>query len=154
MLTGVKVCDAMTTKPVTVPSTLRIDKCAQLMAEHHVGSLLVSEGGKVVGIFTEQDVVRKCVALGLQPWSVHAKDVMSFPLITIRPEEDVFEALRMMADHNVRHLAVRDDRDRFVGFITGKDILKIQPQLFELLAERIQLREANRKPLKTIRMSR
>ena len=145
MLTGVKVGDAMTEKPVTVPSTLRIDKCAQLMAENHVGSLLVGEDGKVVGMFTERDIVRKIVAKGVQPWSVHAKDVMETKLVTIRPDEDVFEALRTMADYNIRHLVVKNADGKFVGFITGKDILKIQPQLFEILSEKIELREMERK---------
>ena len=145
MRTGVKVCDAMTQKPVTVSPDLRIDKCSELMAENHVGSLLVGENGKVVGIFTEQDVVRKCVAKGLQPWGVKARDIMEKTLVTIGPEEDIFEALRTMADYNIRHLPVMDDDKNFVGFITGKDILKIQPQMFEILTEKIKLREENRK---------
>ena len=145
METGIKVCEAMTQKPVSISVDTRIDKAAELMAQEHVGSMLVKDAGRIVGIFTEQDVVRKCVAKGLQPWSVKARDVMETNLITVSPDEDVFEALSIMADYNVRHLPVKDKDKGIVGFITGKDILKIQPQLFELLTDRIHLREQEEK---------
>ena len=62
MKTGYKVGDAMTTKPVTVSQETTLQECANLMLEHHVGSLLVRDNGSILGIITEQDMVRKGMA--------------------------------------------------------------------------------------------
>lgn len=63
---------------------------------------------------------------------------------TIGPEKDIYDAIVLMRDKNVRHLPVMS-KSTMVGFLTGKDVLKFQPQLFEVLADRIELREIERK---------
>lgn len=146
MKTGYKVCDAMTEKPVTVSPNASLQQCAKLMAQEHVGSLLIKEGNKVVGIITEQDIVRKSVVKNELPSNKKAKDIMETNLMTISPEKDVFDALTAMRDYNIRHLPVMDD-ETLVGFVTLKDILKLQPELFELLLDKFELREEERKPV-------
>ena len=64
MQTGIKVCDAMTEKPVTVSSKTSLKECSQLMLKQHVGSLLIKDEKEIRGIITEQDIVRKAVAMG------------------------------------------------------------------------------------------
>ncbi|MFQ5475308.1 MAG: cyclic nucleotide-binding/CBS domain-containing protein, partial [Candidatus Nanoarchaeia archaeon] len=105
----------------------------------------VGEDGNIVGLVTEQDIVRKSVASGLNCTRTPLKAVMSTDLHTISPDRDIFEALTLMSEKNVRHVPVTDKKGGLVGYITGKDILKLQPQLFEILVDKIELREQERK---------
>lgn len=145
MKTGVNVSDAMTNKPVTLLATSSVEECSRIMAVKHVGSIIVESEGELVGIVTEQDIVRKAVASNLNAADTPLKAVMSKIKHTITPDKDVFDALKKMGDKNVRHLPVTDKKGKLVGYITGKDILKLQPQLFDILAEKIELREQERK---------
>ncbi|MBW3003980.1 CBS domain-containing protein [Candidatus Woesearchaeota archaeon] len=144
MKTGIQVAEAMTEVPVSVSPDTYLDECAKLMARMHVGSLIVKQGDDFLGIVTEQDFVRKAMAKNLPADLTKVKQIMKSELITISPEKDIFEALELMGEENIRHLPVVDGK-RFIGFITGKDILKIQPSLFEILADKIELREEERK---------
>ena len=145
MKTGYKVGDCMTMHPVTVQKETTLKQCADIMADKHVGSLLVEDKGKIAGIVTEQDMVRKGIAKLLDPAKTPISEVMEDELQTIGPEKDIYEAMKLMRDYNIRHLPVID-KGKFVGFLTIKDVLKIQPQLFELIVEKFELREETRKP--------
>ena len=147
--TGIKIHEAMTHNPVDVSPDTNLQECARVMANTHVGALLIKEGEQVLGIVTEQDIVRKAVFDNLPPSETLVKNIMETHLIKIGPKEDVVKALQLMGKLNVRHLPVFDGEE-FVGLITTKDVLKIEPQLFELLAEKIELKEEARKPINTI----
>ncbi len=145
--TGYKVGDAMTMNPIMISSKKTLRDAAKLMKEEHVGSLLVKEEDKIVGIITERDIVKKAVAALGNPSLRKVKEVMATDLVTTTPDEDIFEAIRIMRDYNFRHLPVKHD-GKIVGLITLKDILKIEPDLYEIMVEKIQLREEERKPIK------
>ncbi|MBI1969838.1 CBS domain-containing protein [Candidatus Woesearchaeota archaeon] len=149
MKTGYKVCDAMTEQPISIPSDTTLEECARIMAQHHVGALVVKGGEGLTGIVTEQDIVRKAVATSLNTSEIAVEEIMERDIETIAPDMDVFDALVKMRDLNIRHLPVVDN-NKMVGLLTLKDILKIQPQLFELLVEKFELREAERKPINRI----
>lgn len=149
MQTGYKVCDAMTEQPIAVAPSTALDVAARTMAEHHVGALVVKDANGMLGIVTEQDFVRKAIAPGLNVAGTPVKSIMANTIQTIGPDADIFDALIMMRDYNVRHLPVMNEK-QFVGLLTLKDVLKIQPQLFELLVDTIELREAERKPINRI----
>jgi CBS domain-containing protein len=144
MKTGITVSEVMTEFPVAVTPDSTLDKCAKLMSDKHVGSLVIKQADKFIGIVTEQDFVRKAIAFNLPSDITPVKKIMRTEIVTISPEKDIFEALALMGEKNIRHLPVMDGK-KFIGFITGKDILKIQPQLFEILAEKIELKEEARK---------
>lgn len=146
MKTGYKVCDTMTKRPITVSPDTTLQECARIMAENHVGALVFEEKGKISGIMTEQDVVRKAVLKGLDPKKTNARKIMEKKVRTISPEKDIFDAIKRMKDLNIRHLPVLDGK-RIVGLLTLKDILKIEPQLFDLMVEKFELREEERKPI-------
>src|SRR5574342_319005 len=145
--TGYTVAHAMTQEPVTISPNKTLREAAKLMAKEHVGALLVQEKDTIVGILTEQDVVRKGVAGSGNTALKKVKEIMETNLTTTTPDEDIFEALRIMRDYNIRHLPVMH-QGRFVGLVTLKDILKIEPDLYEIMVEKIELREAERKPVK------
>ncbi|MBI2107980.1 CBS domain-containing protein [Candidatus Woesearchaeota archaeon] len=147
MKTGYTVHDCMTTKPVSVTTQTSIQECAKTMKNNHVGALVVKDGGKALGILTEQDIVRKAIAQGKNPLSMKVSELMEHQgkqLITIAPGDDIYDALITMRDYNIRHLPVIDNGS-MIGLLTLKDILKIEPQLFELIVEKFEIKEAGRK---------
>lgn len=145
METGYKVIDVMTRKPIAVKPSASIEECSKKMAEHHVGSLLVKDNGNLLGIITEQDIVRSAVAVGLDTKKTSVEKIMETRLTTISQSADIFDALVKMRDLNIRQLPVMDN-EKMAGLLTLKDVLKIQPQLFDLLVEKFELREEESKP--------
>ena len=149
MKTGYNVYDCMTTKPISVSSGASLQECAKVMAKNHVGALVIKDNHQSKGLITEQDIVRKVLAKGTNPLTKNVKDFMETKLITIGPNDDIYEALIKMRDENIRHLPVVD-KGSMVGLLTLKDVLKIEPSLFELLVEKFELREETRKPIDRI----
>ena len=149
MKTGYKVYDCMTTKPISVSPDASLEQCAKVMAKNHVGALVIKDDHKSIGLITEQDIVRKVVAKGINPLTKKVKDFMEKKVKTISPNADIYDALIIMRDSNIRHLPVVDN-GKMVGLLTLKDVLKIEPQLFELLVEKFELKEETRKPINRI----
>ncbi len=146
MKTGYKVCDAMTEKPITISPSLSLQECAKIMSEQHVGAVLVRDKGNLLGVITEQDIVRKSVIHNDKPSVRVAKEIMEKEIHTIEPEKDIFDALIKMKEMNIRHLPVVSNNE-LIGLLTLKDVLKIEPQLFDLLVEKFEIREEERKPI-------
>ena len=149
MKTGYKVHDCMTTKPISVSPEASLEECAKVMSQNHVGALVIKDYHQSKGLITEQDIVRKAIAKGINPLTKKVKDFMEIKLVTISPNDDIYDALIKMRDGNIRHLPVVE-HGKMAGLLTLKDILKIEPQLFELLVEKFELREETRKPLNRI----
>ena len=149
MKTGYTVHDCMTTKPISINPDATIQQCAKEMKSSHVGAIVVKNDHKSVGLVTEQDIVRHVVAEGKDGSKIKVIDLMEKNLHTISPEDDIYDALIKMRDYNIRHLPVIED-GKMVGLLTLKDILKIEPSLFELLVEKFNLREESRKPINRV----
>ena len=148
MKTGYKVCDAMTKKPVTISPDLSLQECAKIMSQEHVGAVIV-HSKELDGIITEQDIVRKAVISNDKPSVRKASEIMETMMHTIEPEKDIYDALVHMKEKNIRHLPVVSD-GKMVGLLTLKDILKIEPQLFDLLVDKFEVREEERKPINNL----
>ena len=126
-----------------------ISQCAEIMRDSKVGGLLVKDKNKIKGICTEQDIVRRLIAEKKDAQKTKVEDIMITNMKRISPEKDIFEAIVMMRDHNIRHIPVIDN-EKFVGLLTMKDVLKIEPQLFDLLVDKLELKEEERKPVNRI----
>jgi CBS domain-containing protein len=146
MKTNIMVADAMTTKPVTCKPDLSLIHVANLMADENVGSVIITEKNEVVGIITETDFVQKIAAGKVDVESAKVKDYMSQALVTIPPNIDIMDAMGVMRKQEFRRLPVVEN-GKLAGMITIKDVLRIQPQLYELMAEMMNIREAHRKPI-------
>ena len=142
MKTGIKVIDAMTKKPVSVTQDDTIRNCTQLMLDRHVGSLLVKEGEKLLGFLTERDLVRM-ISMGVDPNTTRVKQIMTKKIVAISPEKDIYDAIVLMNKENVRRLPVIIN-NKIIGLITVRDILTIQPTLFELIMDKISIGESHR----------
>ncbi len=149
MKTGYLVADVMTERPVTLTSEDSLIECAKTMKSEHVGAVLVKDDGEIKGIITEQDMVRKAIALEKNPLKLKIEEIMSSDMMTIQGDLDIFEALTKMKNLNIRHLPVMSNK-KFVGLLTLKDILRIEPQLFELMVDKFELRESERKPIPSL----
>jgi CBS domain-containing protein len=144
---GFRVCDVMTRKPIFVTPKTNVRDCALLMQEKGVGSLVVKSGDVLQGYITEQIIVKEIVAKGLDTSKTVANDIMANRVATIHPKADVLEALRKMHELKVRQLPVidKENSNKLVGLLTLNDILHIQPQIFEILSEKLPLQEDERK---------
>ena len=93
------------------------------MNEKGVGALLVVDGRKPVGIFTERDVLRRILDADQDPALVHVAEVMTRELVTITPETRLEEAMRVMTERRHRHLPVMDG-DEVVGMVSIGDLMR------------------------------
>jgi len=99
---------------------------ARLMAEAHVGSLVIRQNHQVAGVFTEQDLLRRVVAAGKDPSATPLAQVMSSPVLTCRLTDDLADCARRMSERKIRHLVVVE-QDALVGVISLRDILLVRP---------------------------
>jgi CBS domain-containing protein len=113
------------TETVTVSPDLTVLEAAQLMNARGIGAVLVTEGGALVGIFTERDVMRRVVAEQRDPARTAIGEVMTRHLVTTRAEVAVEECASQMTARRIRHLPVVGDAG-LAGVITIGDLLAWQ----------------------------
>jgi len=121
---GPKVREVMTVRPRCVTPETPISEAARLMKSDDVGSLPILEGERLAGIVTDRDIVLQAVAEEKDPRGMPVREVASRELVTIGPEEDLSEALRLMASHQVRRIPVVDEDSRLVGIVAQADIAR------------------------------
>lgn len=97
-------------------------EAARLMNEHRVGALVAVEDGRVVGMFTERDVLQRVVAEQRDPAATQVGDVMTTSVVCCTPETSVDEARGVMRDRRIRHLPVADADGRLLGLISIGDL--------------------------------
>ena len=140
MKTGILVRDVMITNPIKISLNNTAEECAKKMRQQKVGSLIIYDNDKVVGIITEQGLVHKVIAQGLDPKKVIVKDIMIRDFFKIEPYEDIHDALGIMEKNDVKRLPVMD-KGKLVGIITLKSILKLEPDLYDIYTEKLKLNE-------------
>jgi len=106
----------------TVDRLTTVKEAARLMAEKHIGAVPVLEGERLVGIFTERDVLNRIVAAGRNPENTPVGDVMSTGLVASELNETYEACMRRMQQAHVRHIIVLD-RGRLAGIVSLRDLL-------------------------------
>ena len=119
---GTKVQDVMTTRPRAVTPQTTLSEVAELMASDDVGAVPVVEDDRLVGIVTDRDIVVRAIAQGKDPRGMPAAEVSSRELVTVSPDDDLSDALKLMAQHQVRRLAVTAEDERLVGVVSQADV--------------------------------
>lgn len=106
----------------TVGREATVLEAALLMNEHKIGALVVTDGGRVLGMFTERDILRRVVGERREPAATAVGDVMTTELVCCTPETTVEEARGAMKNHRVRHLPLVDDARRLHGLVSIGDL--------------------------------
>jgi CBS domain-containing protein len=108
----------------TVPADESVRGAALYMTERNIGAVTVVEGERVVGLFSERDLMRRVVAEGRDPASVRVREVMTTELTTASPQESYEEGLRKMQQYRCRHLPVLESNN-LLGLISLRDLLEV-----------------------------
>ena len=116
--------DVMTGSPRTIDSAGSAVDAARLMRDEDVGLIPIVESDRVVGTVTDRDIAVRVVAEGKSPEKTRVADIASRELVTIDPGQDVDEAMRLMAKHQVRRLPVVEEDGKLVGIVAQADIAK------------------------------
>jgi len=98
---------------------------AKKMNERRIGALVVTEGDRVVGIFTERDILTRVVAAGKDPAKILVADAMTSPIAFCRPDTTVSECRKVMTERRIRHLPVVQE-SKLVGIVTSGDLLAFE----------------------------
>jgi CBS domain-containing protein len=115
------VRDAMTPSVRTVNPAQSLTEAAEVMKGEDVGSVPVVEEGRLAGILTDRDIVTRAVAERRDPQTVKVDEIASRELVTVEPEQDLDEALALMARHQVRRLPVVEE-GQLVGMLAQADV--------------------------------
>jgi CBS domain-containing protein len=107
----------------TVTPSMSVFDAVKLMAEKNIGALLVMEDVKIAGIITERDYARKIVLMGRSSKETPVRDIMTFPVMFVRPDQTNEECMALMTDNRMRHLPVVD-KGKLIGIISIGDLVK------------------------------
>jgi len=113
--------EVMTPSPETVESSSTAVDAARQMKEADAGMIPVVQNGKLVGTVTDRDIALRVVAEGKDPQATTVGEIASKDIVTVQPDNDLGEALRLMARHQVRRLPVVEG-DSLVGVIAQADV--------------------------------
>lgn len=123
------------------PAKTTVSEAARVMKKTRVGALLVVDGGRLIGIFTERDALFRVLAEGLNPEVTTLSEVMTRDPITVHPDKPFGHALHVMYENGFRHIPVAEN-GRPLGVVSARDALALEAAEFEAaLHQREHLRE-------------
>ena len=108
---------------VAVSQEAPVLEVIRLMAEHHIGSVLVMQGDQLVGIATERDYARKVILQGRSSSDTPVGQIMSSPVVSVQPTDTAQTCMQLMTDRKIRHLPVME-QGRVLGMISIGDLVK------------------------------
>ena len=121
---GQSIKDVMTSNPCSIDADKSVAYAAKMLRDEDVGAAPIVEGDKLVGMLTDRDIAIRVVAEGRDPDQVTVRDVASKQVVTIDPQQDLDEALRIMAKHQVRRLPVVEEDGKLVGVVAQADVAR------------------------------
>ena len=121
---GQSIREIMTPNPSTIEPERSVVDAARIMKQEDAGVVPVTENGRLTGMVTDRDIAIRVVAEGKDPKSTPVREVASKDLVTIDPQQDLDEALRLMAKHQVRRLPVVEEDGRLVGVVAQADVAR------------------------------
>ena len=133
----VLVRDIMSKDVKVVRPDSSVKEVVATMNKFDIGSILVVQGKRPVGIITERDILRRVVQPCLAPETLTARQVMTSPLLTINETASIDEAAKLMAKEKVKKLPVMD-KQKLVGIVTLTDIVTKVPTMLSILEELVR----------------
>jgi CBS domain-containing protein len=120
---GKNVKDVMTSNPTTVQADTTVVEAARIMRDKDTGIVPVVENEQLTGTVTDRDIAVRVVAEGRDPESTSVREIASTDIVTVEPQHELSDALRLMAEHQVRRLPVVEN-DRLVGIVAQADVAR------------------------------
>jgi CBS domain-containing protein len=120
-ITRIRCREIMTKNVKTVESSTSLSDVGRLMREGDMGAVPVVDGGRLIGIVTDRDIVVRAVAEGKDA-NTQVGEAMTRELFTVRAEDFVFEALRLMGDKQIRRIPVIEENGELAGIISMADV--------------------------------
>lgn len=136
---GIYVGDVMARNFISAKPDISVLSAIDLMVKKRVGSLILQENGILKGIITEKDIMW-ALSKKRDLTGVKVSDICTRKITTIRPSADIYDAVRIMRKHKYRRLPVVIKK-KVIGYLTLKDILRIQPELFEIARHGFEKKE-------------
>lgn len=110
----------------TIEPSSTLTNVVDKLVEHNCGSLVVVEGGQMIGIITERDILRACASKSQTLEEIRIADVMTVDVISGSPDDSVNDTMGLMTDNRIRHLPVLDEDGQLAGLISIGDVVKVQ----------------------------
>jgi len=138
-LAGILLVRDVMTKDVRVvrPDT-SVKEVVAVMNKFDIGSIVVVQGERPVGIITERDILKRIVEPCLDPETVTARQIMTSPVVTIDENASINEAAKLMAKKGIKRLLVTRNKDEIMGIITFTDIVTKVPDMLSILEELVR----------------
>jgi len=133
----VLVRDVMSKDVKVVRPDSSVKEVVATMNKFDIGSIVVVQGGRPVGIITERDILRRIVEPCLAPETLTARQVMSSPVLTINETASMDEAAKLMAKKRVKKLPVMNNQ-KLIGIVTLTDIVTKMPTMLSILEELVR----------------
>jgi CBS domain-containing protein len=108
----------------TIDGNDSVFNALEIMAEANISAVMVTEGDKIAGIFTERDYSRKCELKGLSAKNTSVRNLMTEKMFTVTPETSMDQCMGLMKQHHIRHLPVIED-DKMVGMVSMRDVVDV-----------------------------
>jgi len=132
------VRDIMAKNVKTVRTDDSVHDAVVKMNKFDVGSVIVTNNNRAVGIITSKNILRRIVESRLDASTIRAKDIMSSPLITIEPDASIEDAAKLMVQKKIKKIAIIE-KDKIIGIISTSDIVKANPTQLGILRELLKV---------------
>jgi len=131
---SLKVEDVMIREVITIDENSSVKEAAEVMNKFEIGCLIAIRKGKAMGIITERDLLKRVVADVKDTTKTKVKDIMTSPLVVVKPAMELEEAEKLMFQMKIKKLPVVDGK-RLVGLVSLTDIARFQPQMIKILKQ-------------------
>jgi len=132
------VKDVMNKNVIATKPDVSIREASKIMNKYHIGSLIVLEKEKIIGIVTGGNILHS-IANNKDPDATAVEDVMSKDVVTVEPDKRIEDAVELMTKYKIKKLPVVDD-EKVVGVITCSDIAVVEPKLIEAIANLMSIK--------------
>ena len=134
----IRAREIMKSPIITAPASASVEEIAKIMRKNRIGGVVIEKEGEMVGMITRKDIVFKVVAEGKKANEIKAEEIMSSPLITVDSDAPLTDIAKIMAKHDIRRVVVVEN-GRPVGVVSDKDVLRVAPEVIEVLSEYLRI---------------
>lgn len=138
---NITVEDAMRNTVIAVTPNFSAKQAAKLMDLRGVSSLVVIREGMLKGILTEKDLVTRIVARGYNPSKIRVENIMSQPVITIKVNSSLEDAVRVMLINGIKKLPVLNTENKLIGILSLTDVAMIYPALYSTMKQLLDIQQ-------------